>query len=60
MQNTFYQVKDGSIIIDQAQLTTYAIAAAVLVVLAVIITIAVKSRKRNFIKTVPTNLKRGR
>ena len=60
MQNTFYQVKDGAIIIDQAQLTTYAIAAAVLVVLAVIITIAIKGRKKNFIKTVPTNLKRGR
>jgi hypothetical protein len=58
MQNTFLQMQDGKVIIDQAQLTTYAVAAAAVILLVVIITIAIKGRNKPFIKTVPTNLKR--
>ena len=60
VQNDFLRIQDGQIIVDQAQLTTYAIAAAVVILLVVIITIAIKGRNKPFIKTIPTNLKRGK
>ena len=59
MQNDFLRIQDGQIIVDQAQLTAYAIAALVILVLVAVITIVAKTRKKSFIKTVPTNLKRG-
>jgi len=59
VQNDFLRIQDGQIIVDQAQLTAYAIAALVILVLVAVITIVAKTRKKSFIKTVPTNLKRG-
>jgi len=60
VQNTFFQVQNNQIIIDQAQLTMYAIAAGVVILLLVIVALAAKFRKKNFIKTIPTQLKKGK
>lgn len=59
MNNTFVQVQDNSIIFDKNQLIMYAAGALATVVIIALILFAVKSRKRNFIKTIPTNLKSG-
>ena len=57
MDNTFLQVQGDKIIIDKAQLTMYAAAAAAVIVIVLIALIANKARQKNFIKTIPTNLK---
>lgn len=57
MKNTFLEVQSDKIIIDKNQLIMYAIAAAVAVVLFFVIFVGIKSRKKDFIKTIPTNLK---
>ena len=59
MKNNFIQVQDNSIIFDKNQLIMYAGMALAVVVVVLLILFAVKSRKRNFIKTIPTNLKDG-
>lgn len=57
MQNALFKIQDGYIMIDQAQATTYGIAAVAAVILVVLVTIAIKSRRKDFIRTIPTNLK---
>ena len=59
MNGNFIQIQDGKVIIDQMQLMTYGalVILAILVIIAVII--ALKRRNRDFIKTMPTNLKDG-
>jgi hypothetical protein len=57
MNNAFMQIQDDKIIFDKNQLIMYAVIAAAVLILVVIITIAAKARRKNFIKTVPTNLK---
>lgn len=59
MTASLVQTQGNNIVIDKGQLVMYAIAAAVVVVLIIVVIIAIKSRKKNFIKTVPTNLKDG-
>jgi hypothetical protein len=59
MQNSFIQTQGDKLVIDQGQLTTYAIAAAAVIVVVILIVVAMKRRKKGFIKTVPTNLKEG-
>ena len=59
MKNNFIQIQDNSIIFDKNQLVMYAGIALAVVVVVLLILFAVKSRKRNFIKTIPTNLKSG-
>ena len=59
MKNNFIQIQDNSIIFDKNQLIMYAGMALAVVVVVLLILFAVKSRKRNFIKTIPTNLKNG-
>lgn len=57
MQNTFVQVRDDQIIFDKSDLIMYAVLAAVLIVIIVVVIVALKRRKKDFIKTLPTNLK---
>ena len=57
MKNNFIQVQDNSIIFDKNQLIMYAGIALALIVVVLLVLFALKSRKRNFIKTIPTNLK---
>lgn len=57
MQNAFLKIQDGYIMIDQAQATTYGVAAAIVAILVVLITISIKNRKKEFIRTIPTHLK---
>ena len=59
MKNNFIQIQDNSIIFDKNQLVMSAGIALAVVVVVLLILFAVKSRKRNFIKTIPTNLKSG-
>ena len=59
MQDPLIRTAEDQIIIDQSQLTMYAILAAIVVVLLILIVVALKRRKKDFIKTVPTNLKDG-
>ncbi len=51
------QIQDDKIIFDKNQLIMYAAIAATVVVIILVITIAAKTRRKNFIKTVPTKLK---
>lgn len=51
------QIQDDKIIFDKNQLIMYAAIAAAVVVIILVITIAAKTRRKNFIKTVPTKLK---
>ena len=55
--NHFLVVNGNQVIIDKNQLITYAAAAAGVIIVVAIITISAKMRKKNFIKTIPTNLK---
>lgn len=57
MQNSFIQIQGDQIIIDKNDLMTLAVIATVVIVAVIIVTIALKKRKKNFIKTLPTNLK---
>ena len=59
MKNNFIQIQDNSIIFDKNQLIMYAGIALAVVIVVLLILVALKSRKRNFIKTIPTNLKNG-
>ncbi len=45
------------IIIDKNGFITLAIAAVAIIVVAIVVTIVFKNRKKDFIKTLPTNLK---
>jgi len=55
--NNFLVVNGNQVIIDKNQLITYAAAVAGVIIVVAIITISAKMRKKNFIKTIPTNLK---
>ncbi len=57
MNTAFMQIQDDKIIFDKNQLIMYAAIAATVVVIILVITIAAKTRRKNFIKTVPTKLK---
>ena len=57
MQNNFIQVKGDQVIIDINDLMTLALVAAVVIVALIVVTVVLKKRKKNFIKTLPTNLK---
>ena len=57
MQNNFIQMNGDQIIIDKNDLITLAIAAVAIIVVAIVVTIVLKNRKKDFIKTLPTNLK---
>ena len=59
MKNNFIQVQDNSIIFDKNQLIMYAGIALAVIVVVLLVLFALKSRKRNLIKTIPTNLKGG-
>ena len=59
MKNNFIQVQDNSIIFDKNQLIMYAGIVLAVGVVVLLVLFALKSRKRNFIKTIPTNLKSG-
>ena len=59
MKNNFIQVQDNSIIFDKNQLIMYAGIVLAVIVVVLLGLFALKSRKRNFIKTIPTNLKSG-
>lgn len=57
MQNNFIQMNGDQIIIDKNDLIALAIAAVAIIVVAIVVTIVFKNRKKDFIKTLPTNLK---
>ncbi|RYF29141.1 MAG: hypothetical protein EOO17_02630 [Chloroflexi bacterium] len=57
MQNNFIQIQGDKVIIDKNSLVTLAVVVVLVIVVVAIVTIAAKSRKKNFIKTIPTNLK---
>lgn len=57
MFNSLVMVNGDTITINKNDLIMYAIAGAVVLILVVILIIAFKRRKKNFIKTIPTNLK---
>lgn len=57
MQNPLIETRGNDIIIDKNTLIMYAVAALVVLVLLVIVIVMFKRRKKNFIKTMPTNLK---
>lgn len=57
MQNSFIQIQGDKVIIDKNSLVVLAVAVALIIIVIIIVTIAAKSRKKNFIKTIPTNLK---
>ena len=50
-------MQDGKVLIDQTQLMMYGLVALIVIVLIIVVTVAMKRRKKDFIKTVPTNLK---
>lgn len=57
VQNNFIQIQGDKVIIDKNSLVTLAVVVVLVIVVVAIVTIAAKSRKKNFIKTIPTNLK---
>ena len=57
MQNNFIQITDSQVIFNKNDLLLYAGILVAVVVVILLIVIAIKSRKKNFIKTIPTNLK---
>jgi hypothetical protein len=57
VQNTFIQSRGDQLIIDKGQLTTYVAIALIVLIFIALVVIALKRRSKNFIKTVPTNLK---
>ena len=57
MLNNFIQVQGDKVIFDKNSLVTIAVVAALIVIVIIGIAIAMKTRKKNFIKTIPTNLK---
>lgn len=57
MLNNFIQVQGDKVIFDKNSLVTIAIVAALIVIVIIGTAIAAKTRKKNFIKTIPTNLK---
>lgn len=57
MLNNFIQVQGDKVIFDKSSLVTIAVVAALVVIVIIGIAIAAKTRKKNFIKTIPTNLK---
>lgn len=57
MLNNFIQVQGDKVIFDKNSLVTIAVVAALIVIVIIGIAIAAKTRKKNFIKTIPTNLK---
>lgn len=57
MLNNFIQVQGDKVIFDKNSLVTIAVVAALVVIVIIGIAIAAKTRKKNFIKTIPTNLK---
>lgn len=57
MLNNFIQVQGDKVILDKNSLVTLAVIVALIIVVIIIVTIVAKTRKKNFIKTIPTNLK---
>lgn len=57
MQNSFMQITNDQVIFDKSDLLLYASILVAVIVIIVLILVAIKSRKKDFIKTIPTNLK---
>jgi hypothetical protein len=55
--NNFLRIQGNDVIVDKNQLIMYGAAAIAVMLLVAIVLIASKTRKKNFIKTIPTNLK---
>ena len=55
--DNFLRLQGNDVIIDKNQLILYGAAAVAVILLVGILLIASKTRKKSFIKTIPTNLK---